>query len=304
MKKNHKKISSNLNQNKIQRIKNLSQKNKKSLPFLKDKDTLLPPVSLKIKHLVAGASLAGTILLAPFKADSLNLLEQPVEKRLKLGLFSGEEISALIKDKLLSLLTEEKGKLTLKQEEEICQLLKNVLGIDVCSELEGFKLNYNYGLTGYEQHLKRYPGDTLEEHKEELEEGIAPGLGAWGYFAPSKKQMSEEDYLKEKYYIAVQTLYFDDWNERSEEIYNFFKHRKMLMVSLETGKAVVVCVADAGPAQWTGKVFGASPETIKALGSLKKGGDRVLLMFVKDKENKVPLGPLDYNLNTGKVEEA
>ena len=117
--------------------------------------------------------------------------------------------------------------------------------------------------------------------------------------------MTEKDYLKEKYYAVVQTLYFDDWPERSGEIYNFFKHRKMIMINPENGTACVVVIGDAGPAQWTGKQFGASPEVMKALDlhlEWRKG--KVLLLFVDDPEDKVPLGPIDFNIKKGMPEMA
>jgi len=45
---------------------------------------------------------------------------------------------------------------------------------------------------GAEQHLPRYPGDTVYEHRDLIEKGITPGLGGWGYFAPSRNQMTPE----------------------------------------------------------------------------------------------------------------
>jgi hypothetical protein len=56
-------------------------------------------------------------------------------------------------------------------------------------------------------------------------------------------------------------------------------------------------VADAGPAQFTGKHFGASPEAMKHLElNLGKRKGKVLLYFVNDPQGTIPLGPIEYNL--------
>ncbi len=280
------------------------RKHKKAVSYLREKKLLLPGLIERSKQLLTGASLASSLLLNPIKAAATpRLLERPAEERAKEGLATADEVNKLLAEKLGFHLPFDIAKLDPEQDKEICKIIKETLGIDVCTELETFKLNYDYAWTGYEQHLYRFPGDTLEEHDEEQIAGIAPGLGAWGYFSESKETMTEEDYLKEKYYVVVQTLYFDDWPERSEEIYNFFKHRKMIMINPENGQACVAVVGDAGPAQWTGKQFGACPEVMKALNlheGYRKG--KVLLFFVDDPENKVPLGPINYNLKAGEPE--
>jgi len=294
------------------RISALKKKTAKSLqdkhPVLKkyveEKKLLLPGISEKSKKLLAGTALTSSLLLGPLKPTK-PLAEKPPEERVKLGLATSEDVQKTLKSKLASLVPDEIGKLTPEQEEKICKAIKDVLGVDVCAELEGEKLNYDYAWTGYEQHLYRYPGDSLEQHDEELVAGIAPGLGAWGYFAESKDKMTRQDYLKEKYYVVVQTLYFDDWPERSEEIYEFYKHRKMIMINPENGTACVAVVGDAGPAKWTGKQFGASPEVMKSLDlhlEMRKG--KVLLLFVDDPNDKIPLGPIDFNILKGLPELA
>ena len=40
--------------------------------------------------------------------------------------------------------------------------------------------------------MKRYPGDILENHGPYYKEGMAPGLGAWGYFSKSKADLTPE----------------------------------------------------------------------------------------------------------------
>ncbi len=123
--------------------------------------------------------------------------------------------------------------------------------------------------------------------------GIAPGLGAWGYFVPSESQFSRKDKERERYYLAVQTFLAPGFAENVAKYRDFFKFRKMLVVNPKTGQAVVAVVGDAGPADWTGKHLGGSPEVMHFLGLA--GGPRkgpVLYFFVDDPEDKIPLGPV------------
>ncbi len=255
----------------------------------------LPEHSAK---LLAGTAITGTLLLTPTSGSGPLLRHQDSLNRLADGFATKQDTASWLKERLHGLLPHTPGRLSPENALKVSILLRSAYGINAVTEFEGHKLNHDYGYTGYEQHLKRYPGDTLFEHSEEQEAGIAPGLGGWGYFAPTKAQMTEEDYLREKYYFAVQTLYLPDWNTNTTELSRWYKYRKMIMVNPDNGKAVVGVIADAGPAHWTGKQFGASPEAMKSL-DLHQGprkGD-VIIFFVDDPENKVPLGPIEYNLN-------
>ena len=67
----------------------------------------------------------------------------------------------------------------------------------------------------------------------------------------------------------------------------------MLVVNPQNGKAMVVVIGDAGPAAWTGKHLGGSPEVMKYLERVdgrQKGP--VLYFFLDDPDDKIPLGPL------------
>ena len=75
--------------------------------------------------------------------------------------------------------------------------------------------------------------------------------------------------------------------------FDFFKFRKMLVINPKTGQAVVAVIGDAGPAEWTGKHLGGSPEVMDALG-LASGPRKglVIYFFIDDPKNEVPLGPV------------
>lgn len=203
--------------------------------------------------------------------------------------------------------------LTVEQEALIGQILSDDFGVPVSAQLEGKRLNRSYGMIGAEQHLMRYPGDIMYSHLQPDEasdkyiysSGMAPGRGAWGYFARSKAEMTNTDVEREKWYIAVPTFLAPGFMDSVKHHYEWFKYRKMLIVNPKTGQAVVTVIGDAGPAAWTGKHLGGSPEVMIALGlhnGPRKGG--VLYYFVDDTENKIPLGPIragDYNLVKGRV---
>jgi hypothetical protein len=190
--------------------------------------------------------------------------------------------------------------LTEDQEKVIGQTLSRHFGIPVAAALQGKRLNQSYGIIGAEQHLVRYPGDTMNTHFDSADEadlnyssGMAPGRGAWGYFAPSAAEMTKQDELREKYYIAVQTFLAPGFDGNVKDHYDFFKYRKMLVVNPQNGHGIVVDIADAGPAPWTGKQLGGSPEVMKYLDR-KDGKQRgpVLYFFVYDPDDTIPLGPI------------
>lgn len=205
----------------------------------------------------------------------------------------------LLVDNISSLLPKKPRPLSRNEEKVLEQIFKNVMGVNARATLEGEHLNTTYGYIGAEQHLYRFPGDTLSQHGEGqiLKEGIAPGLGAWGYFAPSKSQMTTQLEEIEKWYAVVQTLYLPDWNTRQPYLKNWYKYRKVLIVNTENGNAVIASIADSGPAAWTGKHYGGSPEVMDYLGGPRYKKGPVIIFFVDDPNNEVKLGPVEYQNN-------
>jgi len=208
-----------------------------------------------------------------------------------------QDLHLLLSRQLKDILPKYVEPLTPAQEERVSKLLHDYFGLHATAELEGNRLNRSYGLIGAEQHLPRYPGDTVSAHGAYLGAGITPGLGAWRYFARSKAEMTPDLVAKERYYVAVQTLYLPDWSIRLAYPRDWYRYRKVAVVNPKNGKTVIAVVADSGPAAWTGKHFGGSPEVMGYL-EMKDGRQRgpVVLFFVDDPEDRVPLGPMDYNL--------
>ena len=201
---------------------------------------------------------------------------------------------------LKSALPNEVRPLTGQEEVSISEILTRTYGFKVASELEGKRLNTSYGLIGQEQHLARFAGDNMLNHFDNQEDaqsyfkyGMAPGLGAWGYINNTKDSTIQKATEREKYYIAVQTFLAPGFKDNVKEYTDFFRYRKMLIVNPQNGKAMVVVIGDAGPAPWTGKQLGGSPEVMTFLERYD-GRQRgpVLYFFIDDPDGKIPLGPI------------
>ena len=217
------------------------------------------------------------------------------------GITKAEDKNALLALALKDEVPTEVRKLSAEEELNITTTLSEKLGVTVKPEIDGIRLNRSYGLIGGEQHLYRYPGDSVYKHADNTADwamyggaGVAPGLGAWGYFAPSEAAFTPQDKERERYYLAVQTFLAPGFAENVAKFRDFFKFRKMLVVNPKTGQAVVAVIGDAGPAEWTGKHLGGSPEVMHYLGLAegpRKGS--VLYFFIDDPQDKVPLGPIN-----------
>lgn len=250
--------------------------------------SILSPLQNALRHIAAG-SLAVLLLISQPATSSI------IAQGLQADIVPVAEVVHTRPQLIASLkpiLPNEVVELTPEQETQIESTLSEYFKLSVKSVLDGKRLNRSYGYIGAEQHLMRFAGDTINSHFSSESEmidygasGMAPGRGAWGYI---------EDIEKEKYYIAVQTFLSPGWEENTNELYNFFKFRKMLIVNAENGKSMVVVIGDAGPAKWTGKHLGGSPEVMRYLervdGSAK---GPVLYFFIDDPENKIPLGPIE-----------
>ncbi len=263
------------------------------------------------KHI--DAALAKPRQLAAGSMAGLLMLSQPVPsaivtqavQQIVLPSESTTQPSTLSKDTLIaqlsSALPSEVISLTDEQEDAVATILTNHYGVVASPSYEGKRLNRSYGLIGAEQHLMRYPGDTMATHFNNADDaqkyyssGMAPGRGAWGYFAPSAQEMTQHDIEREKWYIAVPTFLSPTWKNDVNMHYQFFKYRKMLVVNPENGKAVVADIGDAGPAPSTGKHLGGSPEVMKHLERVDgRAKGPVLYFFIRDPQDSIPLGPIE-----------
>lgn len=250
-----------------------------------------------VKLLTSGALASGLLL----SNNSIIPSIIPLKERI-IHSISSQTVENNMTGRIWPVLPDKIGPLTPEQESRISKIIKDLYNVQAVAELEGNRLNQTYGRMGAEQHLPRYPGDTVYNHKEFAEKGITPGLGAWGYFAYSPNELTPELEQIEKYYVAVQTLYLPDWVTRLNYLRDWYKYRRVVVINPENGKAIIAAVADSGPAWWTGKTFGGSPEVMAYLKiNVGMQNSPVILFFVDEKNKKVPLGPLEYNDNKDKI---
>ncbi|MEK7182869.1 MAG: hypothetical protein AAB694_01780, partial [Patescibacteria group bacterium] len=255
----------------LEEQRKLAQKHPHALEFFTKKALPLSKIRDHSAKALAAAALAGTLALSPPAGGSTYAqapaLPPPVfERLLSAGMILPENPEEYLKNQLESLLPERPRPLANDAEKNIGLLIERLTGIKARGTLEGEHLNTTYGYIGAEQHLPRFPGDTVSAHDELQHIGITPGRGAWGYFAPSRAQLTDDVIQKEKYYAVVQTMYLPDWERRLTYLRDWYKYRKVIVVNTENGKAVVAAIADSGPAVWTGKQFGGSPEVMAELG--------------------------------------
>ncbi len=287
------------------KLKNLEVKNSfnQKFPhvkkFFEDRGISLNNIREHSAKVITTGALTGTLLFAPL-IFSVNI--PPVTQVIKsLSELGNTPSSVPTQQTLLAsmqqILPQKIGPLDRGQEKTLEQVFQNTIGINSRATLEGEHLNTTYGYIGAEQHLMRYPGDTMATHPKvsEHDEGMAPGRGAWGYFAPSKSQLTQQDIENEKWYAVVQTLYLPDWSSRQPYLGKWYHGRKVLIVNTINGNAVVADIQDSGPAAFTGKSFGGSPEVMNYLGGSRYKKGPVVIFFVDDPNNQVSLGPVDYN---------
>jgi hypothetical protein len=262
--------------------------------WLKVKSIDVEDFRTKSQQLLAATSLAGSMMLhQPVDAQVLEKIQSQEDEtqRKQLAQASLEE-QELVISKLKSIVQMPPGNLNKEDELYMEQQLTDMLGFSVTAELDGNRLNHTIGIMGGEQHLRRYPTDALQGHDAYQESGIAPNRGAFGWFTENG-ELTNEAVQREKYYFAVQTLYLPNWNSDHQQLKTWYKFRKMIAINPAEETAVVGVVGDAGPAEWVKKQYGGSPEVIREgkIWSQKSRG-RVILLFVEDPENKIPLGSI------------
>ncbi len=257
--------------------------------FYKHSKLIAHDLRQKSTRLLAGAGLIGTLLTTPIQPPSMNPQTEIAKRE---DVYTTKQ---LLLSKLQEVIPHQPTKLTDLGARKIENLVYEHTQVKAKAFLEGQSLNHHLGFMGFEQHLKRFPGDSLSQHDSLQEAGMAPGLGAFGYFSSDPSKLTTKDYMREKYYVAVQTLYLENWNQDFNFLKEWYKFRKVLVINPANGQAVVAVVGDAGPAEWTGKQFGGSPEVMESLNlhlGPRKG--MVLMMFVDDPNNLIPLGPINY----------
>lgn len=263
------------------------------IAWMKEHDIAFSDVRGVSQQLLAATSFAGAVAMnTPESMIDVPQIQarETVEDEL-LAVVSQEEHDEIMK-KISSIVQMPPGHMEQETELYLEQQLSEILDFEVTAELDGQRLNHSIGIMGGEQHLFRFPGDSLGQHDAYQEAGIALNRGAFGWFTQGG-ELTQKAIAREKYYLAVQTLYLENWNTDHKTLKPWYKFRKMVVINPAEKIAVVAVVGDAGPAAWVQKQFGGSPEVIREgkIWSPKSRG-RVLLLFVDDPEDKIPLGPI------------
>ncbi len=296
-------LKKTLEQHSQELISELEDKHKDTLKWFSKKGINLDEV------VKTGSRGALTGLAAGFVLLSSGVTAKVEERQVTTSNLSVNHIVGEIKARqaqeqnLLKMLQEtlprNKNQLTDAEADKVAQSVSQVSGINVKAGLAGNRLNTNYGKIGLEQHLPRYPGEKMEDHflsgsgvSRYLKSGMTRNRGAFGYFAKDKHSLTPDAIEKEKYYVVVQTFAFDGWG-KNRNMREWYKHRKMIVINTKNGRAVVGVIADSGPARWTGKSFGGSPELMDQLGMYQGNRkSKVLMFFVDDAGGSIKLGPL------------
>lgn len=278
--------------------KKLHEKHKEALDFIIDKF----PAKEKLASGAIGLLMMSSVI--PTSTALALISEKGQEAKVVAQIDRTNELNA----ELTQLVPDAARPLNADEEAKISEVLSRYFNMDVKPSIGGLRLNRTYGVIGAEQHLVRFPGDNMNIHLDADDKnnrmiyssGMAPGRGAWGYFANSRAEFDDVALEREKWYIAVQTFAAPNYNGRLADYRDFFKYRKMLVVNVETGQAVVCDIGDSGPAVFTGKHLGGSPEVMYSLG-LAQGPRKgpVIYFFIDDVDNKqsfssnkIPLGPI------------
>lgn len=247
--------------------------------WLDERNLSIPKLRAHSAKLLTGATLSSALLLASPHLSQVGIQNAQVAS------------APQTQDQFLKLLRD-KPQLTPEQESLIETSIKKHYNLTAAFELDNNRIPYYFGRVGLEQHLYRFPGDTLNAHGAFIQAGIAPARGAFGYFSESGKPLSQME-AEEKYYLVLQTFLIPEWNSEWQHLKEWYKFRKFLMINPATGRAVVGVLGDSGPGVSTGKKFGASPEAMAAMGFYPRAtsGD-VVVLFLDDPGNTVPLGPV------------
>ena len=195
----------------------------------------------------------------------------------------------------LRLITQDKYYQAMDQRQLLAsqEIITTLTGIPVTAMIGTRRLPHYIGYIGLEQHLPRYPGDRGDPHDPYSFHGITPKLGAFGYFASSSAYLTEKVKLQEKYYVAVPLMYLPEWHKDWQTLKPWYKFRPVMVVNPLNGKSAIAVIADAGPARFTGKQFGGSPELIDYLDYSRRPRPAILMFVSPTQANQVTPGPVD-----------
>ncbi len=132
----------------------IEKKHRRLIKWLADQGYSWNDLRLQLGQVAVGASLAGALFLVPAPATSINNTRSPPPAAIQ----QNKEEQAMRLGDLLKNLSNDN--FTANQA-SLIDNIQQVAGIKTAVEMDGIKLNINFGFMGAEQHLYRYPGDNL-----------------------------------------------------------------------------------------------------------------------------------------------
>lgn len=180
------------------------------------------------------------------------------------------------------------------------QQLSEILGFSISTKLENRTLPYTHGSVAALSHYKRTPTDSLSQHDYQYASftdrrsffgWLNTGLGA-----------QRDGMQAEKYGVAIPLFSLPDWQTQSATLTKWYAFRKVVLINPTEMIAVVARIADNYPVLTNKYQFGATPETIVAAKCWSQAtAGKVLIFFVDDSEQEIPLGPVSLQFQ-GKVQ--
>ena len=158
--------------------------------------------------------------------------------------------------------------------------------------LEGIPLPAYSGKVGLEQHLcltmSQEPPAThyaVSNTPPAAQNGMAwqesggPGYGAWGKAPPVDD---------ERYYVCMRWNYTDMNGQPILAPKDWYYRKRVLVINPANNKKVIASIVEYGPAPWTGRVSGLSPEAMLMLGAVTDNN----LTYYWALDQSLPPGPL------------
>jgi hypothetical protein len=204
-----------------------------------------------------------------------------------------EEYQAVL-DKTTALTHLPPGKLDIETALYLEQQLGDLLGFQIATKLQNQQLLHSYGTIRALPHLKRSPTDTHEAH-DYSRASFCDKRSYFGWLHQHTSAQSSPE-LHEKYYLAFPFYLLPDWQTQSASYKKWFALRKVVVVNPHEQRAVVASVLNCYDFGYTKYQFGGSPELIiqgKCWSPRSLG--KVLVFFVVDELDQVPLGPVSLH---------
>jgi len=179
--------------------------------------------------------------------------------------------------------------------------------------LEGYNIPIDYGKTAREQHLylNKTEADLgrttagADKHYANSSTPVAARNGMAGGYGAFGSEASPASIDQERYYITMRWNYCE-WYEDAGNLDSFgrpgtycrnlnstakswHRHKRVIVTNPDNGKQVVVSIEESGPAFWTGRVSGLSPEAMDAISA--STNDDLYYYWAGDQN--LSLGPLN-----------